>query len=659
MRKVRFLINNLLGRFRYSLARIRKFFQEECIPTKPQWRWAAMGVFSLIALFLIGMFLDFLGEYHVGIYLLAVIYFLGIPLMIGLGVRLGLWILGGVSKSYGWLFYAAVFFISFSFYFPTRGLIALIIFLLLAGSFLGGGIYNLTGGRWSALSRRGRTLSVFFTVLGTALFLIGAWYTLYPGKKPEEVRRWAEEIPNQPEHLNTVDPSAQGEYEVDSLTYGSGDDRRRSEYAGEAALITPRVDGSNFVDGWDKLSGKLRTFYWKVEPDALPLNGRVWFPQGEGPFPLVLMVHGNHADRDFSDPGYAYLGRHFASRGSIAVSVDQNFLNGAWSDFSSSLNTENDCRGWLLLKHLEQWGRWNRNDTCLFFGKVDLDRVVLIGHSRGGEAVSIASCFNQLPYYPDNAEEKFQFGFGIRGIAAIAPVDGQYYPAGIPTPVQNVNYFTIQGSMDADLRDYHGLRQMRRVEFTDEGFHFAAGLYVHGANHGQFNQSWGKFDIDYPSYLMLNRKAIIPAVDQEQIALVYLTAFVEESVNPGAGYVDLFKDYRRGKEWLPDVVFLNQYHESSSTILCDFEEDIDLLTGTFGISRLEAHNLASWYEARIPKKWGNHRNSGVFLGWNNEKDSVPGTFEIHLDSAAFKKKSGVRKPSPSLSRMRRSIPGIV
>ena len=55
---------------------------------------------------------------------------------------------------------------------------------------------------------------------------------------------------------------------------------------------------------------------------ALPLNARVWHPAGDGPFPLVLVVHGNHRMEDFSDPGYAYLGETLASRGFIvAVSL--------------------------------------------------------------------------------------------------------------------------------------------------------------------------------------------------------------------------------------------------------------------------------------------------------------------------------------------------
>ena len=98
---------------------------------------------------------------------------------------------------------------------------------------------------------------------------------------------------------------------------------------------------------------KSRKKYWGFDPKAFPINGRVWYPDGAGPFPLVLIVHGNHNMKDFSDPGYGYLGELLASRGFILASVDENFINGG-------LRGENDGRGWLLLEHLEGVERLQR-----------------------------------------------------------------------------------------------------------------------------------------------------------------------------------------------------------------------------------------------------------------------------------------------------------
>ena len=69
------------------------------------------------------------------------------------------------------------------------------------------------------------------------------------------------------------------------------------------------------------LRASAREWFWGFDAARLPLNGRVWYPAGDGPYPLVLVVHGNHAMEDFSDPGYGYLCEHLASRGFIAVSL--------------------------------------------------------------------------------------------------------------------------------------------------------------------------------------------------------------------------------------------------------------------------------------------------------------------------------------------------
>ena len=54
-----------------------------------------------------------------------------------------------------------------------------------------------------------------------------------------------------------------------------------------------------------------------------------------------------------------YLGELLASRGFILVSVDENFING-------NLRGESDGRAWLLLKHIEDWKRWNDSSAGPF-----------------------------------------------------------------------------------------------------------------------------------------------------------------------------------------------------------------------------------------------------------------------------------------------------
>ena len=187
--------------------------------------------------------------------------------------------------------------------------------------------------------------------------------------------------------LDADHPALPGPYRVSRLYYGSGTDRRRPEYRDSVSIVTETVDASKLV----ALGGSAseRNSYWGFTPKEFPINGRAWYPEGAGPFPLVLIVHGNHDMRDFSDPGYGYLGELLASRGYVFASVDMNFINGG-------IRNENDGRGWFLLKHIDAFKEFAADESTPFHGKIDFDRIALIGHSRGGEAVGHAAAFNRL-----------------------------------------------------------------------------------------------------------------------------------------------------------------------------------------------------------------------------------------------------------------------
>ena len=144
--------------------------------------------------------------------------------------------------------------------------------------------------------------------------------------------------------LDAPDPGLPGPFDVLTLYYGSGTDKNRPEYRDSVSIQTEAVDASKLVSLGG--SAKERNEYWGFTPKEMPLNARVWYPDGEGPFPVVLVVHGNHNMKDFSDPGYDYLGELLASKGFILASIDENFINGG-------VRGENDARGWFLLKHLE------------------------------------------------------------------------------------------------------------------------------------------------------------------------------------------------------------------------------------------------------------------------------------------------------------------
>ncbi|MFB6247727.1 MAG: hypothetical protein ABEL97_04070 [Salinibacter sp.] len=413
--------------------------------------------------------------------------------------------------------------------------------------------------------------------------------------------------------LDADNPAHPGSYAVRRLSYGSGTDLRRPAFGSEVDVRTEPVDGSRLLPAWSGFTADYRAWYWGFGIENWPINGRVWMPEGKGPFPLVIVVHGNHAMQEYSDPGYAYLGELLASRGFITVSVDENFINSSWDDGFD--NSEIPARAWLLLRHLKQWRTWNRAEGTPFSGKVDLQHIGLVGHSRGGEAAAVAARFNTLPAFPDDAKEAFNFGFSIESVVALAPTDYRYArQPGIE--LENVSYLTLAGSYDIDERSLFGVRQFQRISFTDGYDGFKAALYFHRGNHGQFNTVWGSEDFGPPSSWFLNTGPLIDGADQRQIAKVYVSAFMEATLRGRDEYIPLFRTHHAGANWLPDVAMLHRFKSPAFRPVATFEEDLDVTTASLPGSRIETRRMAEWRERDLPFRGERtQQNNAAILEW--------------------------------------------
>lgn len=484
-----------------------------------------------------------------------------------------------------------------------------VVAFLLAGAVSGAAI----GAAW----KRGlkRFSSVLLLIIPVAIYGFMGVTLLREGEDPFADLQKPESAAGVPT-LSAPNPSLPGRYVVKTLTYGCGTDAHRPEFGTGAALKTPTVDGSALLDEPSALQGWLRQAYWGFDLKHLPLNGTVWYPDGPGPFPLVLVVHGNHTAKEFSDPGYAYLGELLASRGFITVSVDENFLNGEW--YGDYQQKENPVRAWLLLQHLKVWRGWTAAAGNPFRGKADLGRVVLIGHSRGGQAVALAAAFNPLPCHPEKTDVKFDFRFGIRGIVQIAPNDPAR-PSGQPLEVRDVHYLLLQGGYDSDVNMFLGDRQYRRVKFTNPEYRLKTMLYIYRANHGQFNTVWGRTDYHAPVSWLLNLKPLISGEEQRQVAKVYIAAFLETALNDDKGYVPMFRDWRAARGWLPPDRYITQFQDSSRRIVADYEEDLDVGSTTLAGGKIRGENLSAWSEnALLLRDDTPQGTKGVYLGWDRE-----------------------------------------
>lgn len=411
--------------------------------------------------------------------------------------------------------------------------------------------------------------------------------------------------------ITAPNPGTAGPLAVRKLYYGAAGNARRPEFRDSTTYRTGTVDASPYAK-MEPAVAKTRKKYWGYDNTKFPLNARVWYPDGAGPFPLVLVVHGNHSMEDYSDPGYQWLGELLASRGFILASIDENFLNGG-------IRGENDARGWMLLKHLEVFRALNDSAGKPLFHKIDMTRIALMGHSRGGEAVAVAGAFNRLKYYPDDANQKFNFNFDIKGLVAIAPVDGQYTPTDRPTPLSDYSYLVIHGSHDGDVSTFQGLMQYNRIRFTKPGQQFKSAIFMYRANHGQWNTVWNNRDNGMTSGRALQFDALVPGEQQRQFGRVVISGFLETVLNGRTDYQSMFRDHRAAGDWLPPTMYMNRYADANTHLLATFEEDVDLTTGTAPGVRISADSLSTWKENDVPvrSRGTTFRSNVVTLGWNN------------------------------------------
>ena len=421
--------------------------------------------------------------------------------------------------------------------------------------------------------------------------------------------------------------SGQGPYTVETLSYGAGD---------SGSLPERRVNISRFAEN-DGLNGFMKEHYQGYSLDEVPLTGVIWYPKEQSGCPTLFMVHGNHNWITESYMGYDYLGTYLASHGYVVASVDENACNG--------LSGENDGRAVLLLEHMDYILSCSRRKDSPLYQKINEDSLALAGHSRGGEAIAAAYLFNELNYYPDNGNRTFDYHFSIQSLIAIAPTCGQYLPSERDLELEDANYMVLHGANDQDVSTFMGMEQYENVTFSGDRDCIKTSLYVAGANHGQFNSRWGIYDLPEPMNRALNIRNFISEQEQQQIASIFIHAFLEETLER-TGKTDseqtfcrtLLTDYRRYEDFLPETLYIQSYQTSDLHVLCNFEEDARLETGTSPEVKIEADHVNSWREELLHFSDGNPRgNYAAVLKWEpgeeEEADSSqkePAEFSISI-----------------------------
>ncbi|MEU0677808.1 hypothetical protein ABZ330_33980 [Streptomyces sp. NPDC006172] len=294
-------------------------------------------------------------------------------------------------------------------------------------------------------------------------------------------------------------------------------DEPDDDTAGSAPHVArmPAQAPANGVDPGEPGSYRTITGEYDLDPVRLPgyatpveMRAQVVAPRNAaGSRPLALFLHGRHdtcykpgSEDDVTGDwpcaeGYqpipSYLGhlrdqRLLASQGYVTVSISANGVN------AQDLETEDagaQARSSLVRRHLAHWADWSAHRSTAptvvrEAAKADLSRVLLVGHSRGGEGVNRAAMDSLYP--PPAAEDGYQgpVRWKVRGTVLIGPtIFGQ-------NPVADVPSVTLLPGCDGDVSDLQGEDFVDGTRGISRGTALHSAVYMVGANHNYFNSEW-------------------------------------------------------------------------------------------------------------------------------------------------------------------------
>ena len=409
--------------------------------------------------------------------------------------------------------------------------------------------------------------------------------------------------------------AAPGSFRVITTAYGSGTSSANPAYGPGVAIKTEPVDGSAIINGWDQ--GSTRAKVWGFTAADLPLNALVWAPAGPGPFPLVVMVHGN-TPFDHSEAGFEYLATMLASRGYLVASIDEGFLNTGLLDKANAISGAGTARAWLLLRHLHEWKILDDTAGSPFAGKVDLSQVSLLGHSRGGEAVALAA--GQRSELDAQGRSVPDPDVRIRTVIALAPSDGQ--AGGKPLQLIGVNYLTLGGTYDADVGTFAGARQYARTDVHPDLV--KAAVAIDQANHTQFNSRWGRRDIGIgAAKYQLATGPLLSREDQRRVAKEYVSAFLDLTIKKQTDRRALFDQTVTDPPWLPRTTYVQQFARGTAAATQDFAAGSDPIHTRLGTVEVTGSPLTP---SPLPTRTGPSTNRVLPLSWAS--GAAPATYSI-------------------------------
>jgi hypothetical protein len=283
------------------------------------------------------------------------------------------------------------------------------------------------------------------------------------------------------------------------------DPMQEGPYKGHVLRVDPLVLGETTFQEPNSAGGPATG---ANESITAPIRGVMFQPEGKpGKSPLILLVHGNHGSCDppaegketpggpkcemeknkagetgfykRNDEGYSYLAQNLASWGYTVVSLDQDELMARQDGLGKGMHN----RRLLIMAMLDKLKAASEgpvtgegaNVGSLLVGKLDMTRIGLMGHSRGGDAVS---SFVEYDHTRPVGER-----YPLRAVISLSPVDYErHVPYGVP-------FMTVFGSCDGDVSNLQGARLYERSQYVADPYPTYQVEQL-GGNHDAYNTVW-------------------------------------------------------------------------------------------------------------------------------------------------------------------------
>jgi dienelactone hydrolase len=265
--------------------------------------------------------------------------------------------------------------------------------------------------------------------------------------------------------------------------------------------------------------------YWVIPKEknaTIQLKGMIYAPKGNRKLPLIVLAHGNHQPCEAngkplkpeqctndtevrSDQGYEYMASYFVQQDYIVWAPNFNHHINLQLEGSDDIH----ARGSLMVRTLEAFSHRLKSIQGYEIGsRIDMSKIYLMGHSRGGEGVRKLYQLLKDSSLQSNVISIFEF----------APTDFTRIEAiGVPWTV-------MVGTCDGDVANLEGVRVFQRHQSqngTIDGLKTV--LTLPGANHNFFNTNWDSSDSYRPhcSNPLFEMNATSSAI-QQTVALQYM-----------------------------------------------------------------------------------------------------------------------------------------